>query len=272
MKRVVIVGLALALFSSLSCNRKKDEVVDYFTRSAPVMLDTCAIESIVVTRQDGLEQQVYIESEERLEFTARAYDSTGNEVPADLDWHFRYPDGNDRTTAGLGHRLEVTGPSSASMVASGTTPGRFYVTATASDCQVGPVEHPRSRYGEAVVKVGQRPGSIAACGELRLVMGLKDMAGQTVLASDKANMVAEISGLKKVGQKLDVRFYINGKRNDIKRPLYGDAFVTPDPGMEKGYKANLSIYPGRGLNRIYYELLKGPEVICTSRVMQFNAR
>ncbi len=279
MKRTFFTCLILISLLGLGCDSlKKDKDKELsqedqlYKRELPEMLDTCAIARIEVSPQNVDRDDVHVESGARVDFSAKAYDLSGNEVPASFRWHFRYPDSDDETQAGHGHRIQSNGDASASMTASGTTPGRFYVTATVDECEVGPVDCPRCMYGRATVEVGQKPGAIAACGELRLVMGLKDMMGQTVLGSDKANLVAEISGTEQAKNKLKVSFYINDKKNINKRPLYGDQFVEPVEGMEKGYKANLSFYPKDGPNRVYYQLLQGGQVICSSKVEEFNAK
>lgn len=261
--------LLLVIVLLCGCGGKKDKETD----ERPVfIMGSCPVSKIEITPARSEDPQSIIGSNTSIQLTATATDHNGRTVEPDLSWGFRYPDGDDRTLAGAGHRLEVLDKRRARFNSSGLAPGTFTVIAQDQSCNLLKNDETQYVEGQARIKVQGRPGDTAACGRMRVTYGDDiDRMGDTVIASSKVTLIAEVSGPQKLPRHYKVRFLINDDPHSL-RPLYREPTVSAAPGMSTGYKALLPIYLVPRQYRVRYELVENGEVVCASRTERFAAR
>ncbi len=267
-------GLALILVASLlslsGCGDKKEEVVE---KEKKFQLNECPLSRIEVSPEKVYHECVLGESC-KIELTATAYDNAGQEVETDLYWSVRYPDGNDDKVTGRGHRLSVSDNRHGLFIASGHAVGIFTVRVEDRSCNLAVESAPQYVMGQSWIEVEPPPNADIVCGPMRLTYGDRlDRMGDTILASAKALLLAEVSTDEKLN-RLDhrVQFYLNGEPFMTTRPLYKDPQIKTSHGRSTGYLSYLPLYIAPGKFSVYYELLEEGEIVCGSRTERFKTR
>jgi hypothetical protein len=269
MRRPFLIALLLALVAGAACNTKKGPAVAEQFKYDPA---ACAVASIKVTPAKSEDPQIVIASGRELRFEATALDQSGRPVNAPITWSFRDPDGDNAMVSG-GHKLAVQDGAHAVFRATGLAPGVFSIVARDQSCNQAVNAEPQYPSGEAWVRVYDPPGAEAACGKLRVTYGDRiDRNGDTVLASAKITLIAEVSAHHKLGRRYRVKFSVNGKSYAGTRPLYRDQDVEPQPGMEVGQFAMLPLYIVPGDYVVTYELLDHGRPVCRSLTERFSAK
>jgi hypothetical protein len=264
-----ITVLAAVFLGLAGCNSKKEVAVGEEFKYNP---GACAVADIKVDPAKMEDSTVFIGSNREVKFSAAAYDKDGKPVNARLTWSFRYPDGDNEQKSG-GHELAASDERHVRFRASGMTPGVFAVVAEDRTCDLTNSDEPQYPRGEAWIRVYDPPDAQAACGMMRVTYGDRiDRMGDTVIASAKVLLLAEVSGHEKLSRKYRVRFYVNDKPNPDKRPLYFDQETEPLPGWEVGHFAMLPLYIVPGSYSVRYELLENGQIVCGSRTERFKAR
>ncbi|HUT55581.1 MAG TPA: hypothetical protein VM658_19480 [bacterium] len=268
-KYFAIAVLAAVIAGMGACNTKKEPAVGEQFKFNPAACSTFAIR---VTPEKSEDPQITIASGRELTFEATALDRNGKPINAPLTWSFRYPDGGNEQHSG-GHELAAKDDRRAAFRATGLAPGVFTVVVQDRSCNQAVSDEPQYPEGEAWVKVYEKPDARAACGRMRVTYGDRiDRNGDTILASAKVTLIAEVSGREKLGRKYRVKFFVNGKSYAGLRPLYRDPEVRPLPGMEAGHFAMLPLYLVPGDYSVRYELDYAGEPVCGSRTERFRAK
>ncbi len=268
-KRTVV--FLMAFFLVAGCGDKKEEkaldkTVDFETAE-------CPLSRIEVTPQKVYDECV-LGDDCKVELSAAAYDRQGNEVDTGLYWSVRYPDAKDDKVTGRGHRLVVHDDRHGVFIGKGHAVGMFTVRVEDRSCNLATEDSPQYVMGQAWIKVGPPPEADIVCGPMRLTYGDRlDRMGDTILASAKALLLAEVSSDIKLDRLHHrVRFYINGEPYVTTRPLYKDPQIKLRYDRPTGYLSYLPLYMAPGVFSVYYELLEDDEVVCGSRTERFKAR
>lgn len=271
MKTRNLLLMAAAVFLFFGCGDKKEE--EAVEKKPEFRLKTCPLSRIEVSPEKVYDKCV-LHEDCKIELLATAYDHDGNQVEKDLTWSVRYPDGEDEKVTGRGHRLVVHENRRAVFIGSGLADGIFTVRVEDKSCNRATEDNPQYVMGQSWIKVAPPPDADIVCGPMRLTYGDRlDRMGDTILASAKALLLAEISA-NTDPNRLDhrVQFYINGEPYVTTRPVYKDPQVKARHGKSKAYFSYLPIYLAPGKFSVYYEFLENDEVICGSRTERFKAR
>lgn len=259
--------LALAV---IGCGGKKDDEEVEPTYVAE--LGDCPADHIEVTPARVDDESIRV-GEGSVDFTARAVDAAGNEVPADLVWSIRYHDFETPDVSARGHRIEKTGPNTARFTAGGIADGLFVALVEDRSCNMHTEDEPQYAYGQGLVTVYPPPDSDVYCGRMRVTYGDEvDRNGEEVIASSKVTYIAEVLSRERLDRKYRVRFFVNEEPYPSTRPLHKDPTIRLEKGMEVGQKAVLPSYLVPGDFRVRYELYRGDELVCGSRSENFSAR
>lgn len=276
MKKVLgmMVVLVTLIALGMACASKKEKEAKKAAKDSPgFALAACPAARIELTPSRVEDPSCVRGSACAVELTATAYDQDGQLLSRPLTFSLRYPDGKEGMVAGGGHQLEILDDHRARFKASGLASGVFTVLCQDRSCNLGTADQPQFPEGEAWIKVYDPPGSPAVCSRMRVTYGDRvDRMGETVIASAKVTLLAEVSAKEKLSRRYRVRFLINGQPFAIKRPVYFDPETAPAPGMKYGYFSFLPIYLVPGEYGVRYELLDQGKAVCSSRTEWFKAK
>lgn len=264
---IAVMGISVMLLGA----GKKDKVV--VDKSVPQPPPLCPFSRIDVKPAVVDDQGIFIGSGKQVQFTAKAYDEAGREVPANLSWYFRGLPQDMKFNQLAGHEIVGSG-GSATFFAKGLASGTFKLMALDESCVS---KNNLPIHGDAELTVYPAPDQAAICGPILIMYGQeREITNEQLLGFTNFNLKAEIYGPKNLkGYK--VRFYVGKEGQKMHKvspdeELIYNKIVKPGFGREAYYWAFSPVWLSYGNFAASYELLKDKKPVCASTVTYWTAR
>lgn len=272
MKKKVILGLTLLLSIGLLISAgKKDKSMEreknIKEKPEPQVLPKCSYSRIIISPAKVDDPAIIVGTGKEIQFSAKAYDSSGKEVSANLKWYFRDLPPAQKPDTADGHKLVGSGQT-AIMQVSGMASGAFKIAAEATDCVD---QNDRPLRGTAEVIVYPNPDEPARCGPVLVMYGEREVTNEKLLGFLNFILRAEIYGPKNLkGYK--IQFYLDDKKVEPRRGLIYSKTMKPGFEQEAAYWNYVPVWLKPGDYSAYYELLKDNQPVCSSTKAYFTAR
>jgi hypothetical protein len=255
--------------SKLSGLFKKKDKKKVAPTVASVVLPTCGYSKIIVSPDTVSSPDLLVGSGKQIQFSAKAVDASGKEVPANLIWFFHGLPMEKKITTSGGHKLVASG-STATLSLDGLAAGNFQIAAQGSDCQD---KDGREVRGLSNVVVNPTPGEPLLCGPVTIIYGTKEITNERSLGFTNLIFKSEFYGPKNVDMKsYKVNFYLNNKKVSPSAKLTHDNVNPAKLGQQQKYDGVIYYWLARGDFELSYELVKNNKPVCSSTATYFTTR